>query len=67
MIAWTEITATKSRQDILDDAGIKYVVDQDFNLGFKSHNDLMTAIHLLESALEWCSNEKLFKEGRMPL
>ena len=63
MIAWTEIVASERRLKILQDAGIKFRINENLQLGFKSYNDLMTAAHLLESYLEWCSNERLLKKG----
>lgn len=46
-----EIFATKERQDILDEYGIRYSVDQDLNFVFRSDADEKQAIKILKAAL----------------
>ena len=47
-----KIFATKARQDILDDYGIKYKVDQDLNFYFPNVSDEKKAIKILRGHLE---------------
>ena len=48
---WTEIFANKERQEVLDEWGIRYQVDQDLNLGFYSLRDMRRAEKLFKQAL----------------
>ena len=52
-----EIFATKERQDILDEYGIRYSVDQDLNFVFRSDADEKRAIKILKAALALCCHD----------
>lgn len=47
-----EIFATAERQRVLKEFGIKYCVDQDLNLVFKSKEEEKKAVRVLKAALE---------------
>jgi hypothetical protein len=46
-----EIFATKERQEVLDEFGIKYAIDTELNLIFKSEKDEERAIKVMKNAL----------------
>lgn len=46
-----EIFATAERQEVLDDFGVKYTVDQDLNLCFDSESERKKAVKILRGAL----------------
>lgn len=48
----TEIFATQSRKEILDECGITYSVDQDLNLVFKTVPEKEKAVRILDEACE---------------
>ena len=47
----SEIFATEERQKILDDAGVKYLVDQNLNFYFSKISDEQKAIKILRGHL----------------
>ena len=47
-----EIQATRSRMEVLDEFGIKYKVDTDFNFVFSCPKDADRAVVILTNALE---------------
>ena len=47
-----EIKATASRMEVLDECGIKYKIDTDFNFVFSCPKDADRAVVVLTNALE---------------
>ena len=47
-----KIFATKSRQKVLDECGIKWRIDQDLNFVFDNKDDEKKAVKALKNALE---------------
>ena len=47
-----KIFASKARQAVLDECGIKWAIDQDLNFYFLSESDEQRAVKALRSALE---------------
>lgn len=54
----TNIFATKARQNILDECGIKYKVDMELNFVFNTKADYEKAVNILENALELDEHER---------
>lgn len=48
----TEIFATKERQEVMDDFGIKYAVDLELNFMFENEAVKKKAVKLLKDACE---------------
>lgn len=48
----TSIFASKERQKVLDECGIKWKFDQDLNFVFDSKDDEKKAVKALQNALE---------------
>lgn len=48
----TDIFATRERQEILDEHGVKYFVDLELNFSFRNTEVKERAVRILEAALE---------------
>ena len=48
----TEVFATKERQEILNECGISYAVNQDLNFVFKNETQKNDALRILKDACE---------------